>query len=254
MPSTRTIYTSSLVKKELSTFFNVPVFIINAGFGVLLFIIAVIAISIKYESVVTMLTGGEHPAITIDKLNSYLPNIVYYLVMLSACTTSITSSMISLEGRNFNILKTLPVKSAKVLMSKIYASLLITVPAYIIGSIVLFFRLNIGIIDSLIILILCVLLPLLSGLIGIIINIKYPKLDAENATEVVKQSMSSFVSVLIGFTLIFINYLISQFTSGFINSSTILLLIYLLFNALLVIILYIYLSKVSIKAYESITA
>ena len=245
--------TSSLIKKEMSTFFNVPVFIINAGFGVLLFIIAVIAIMIKYDDIVTMLTGGEHPAITIEKLNSMLSVVVYWLVLLSACTTSITSSMISLEGRSFNILKTLPVKTKRILMSKIYASMILTVPAYIIGTILLFFKLNISIIDLIIILISCVLLPFISALIGIIINIKYPKLDAENATEVVKQSMSSMVSVFIGFSLIFINYLIFQYVSELITNPTILLLILLVFNSLLVIILYIYLTKNSVKKFESIT-
>ena len=245
--------TSSLIKKEMSTFFNVPVFIINAGFGVLLFIIAVIAIMIKYNDIVTMFTSGEHPPITIEKLNSMLSVAVYWLILLSSCTTSITSSMISLEGRSFNILKTLPVKTKRILMSKIYASMILTVPAYIIGSVLLFFKLNISIIDLIIILISCVLLPFISALIGIIINIKYPKLDAENATEVVKQSMSSMVSVFIGFSLIFINFLIFQFVSGLITNPTIMLLIFLLLNAILVLILYIYLTKVSVKKFESIT-
>ena len=245
--------TSSLIKKEMSTFFNVPVFLINAGFGVLLFIIAVIAIMIKYNDIVTMFTSGEHPPITIEKLNSMLSVAVYWLILLSACTTSITSSMISLEGRSFNILKTLPVKTKRILMSKIYASMILTVPAYIIGSVLLFFKLNISIIDLIIILISCVLLPFISALIGIIINIKYPKLDAENATEVVKQSMSSMVSVFIGFSLIFINFLIFQFVSGLITNQTIILLLFLLLNAILVLILYIYLTKVSVKKFESIT-
>ena len=246
--------TSSLIKKEMSTFFNVPVFLINAGFGVILFIIAVIAIMLKYDDIVAMLTSGEHPAITIEELTSNLSVIVYYLVMISSCTTSITSSMISLEGKSFNILKTLPVKSKRILMSKIYASMILTVPAYIIGSLLLIIKLNIGIIESIIILILCVLLPFISALIGIIINIKYPKLDAENATEVVKQSMSSMVSVFIGFSLIFINYLILRlYISELIANPTIMLLIFFIFNSLLVLILYIYLTKVSVKKYESIT-
>ena len=52
------------------------------------------------------------------------------------------------------------------------------------------------------ILIASLVLPIAAEIIGIIINLKYPKMDAENDTEVVKQSMSSTVAVLVGIVFI----------------------------------------------------
>ena len=47
-----------------------------------------------------------------------------------------------------------------------------------------------------------VIFSFVSELIGIICNLKYPKLDASNDTEIVKQSMSATIAVFIGFALV----------------------------------------------------
>ena len=46
------------------------------------------------------------------------------------------------------------------------------------------------------------MLPLIAETIGIIVNLKYPRMDAKNDTEVVKQSMSSSISVFMGMAMI----------------------------------------------------
>ena len=52
--------------------------------------------------------------------------------------------------------------------------------------------------DSIFILVASIAIPTFSALIGLIFNLKYPKMDANTDTEVVKQSMSSMLSVLTG--------------------------------------------------------
>ncbi|MBR7041941.1 MAG: hypothetical protein IKI04_00410, partial [Bacilli bacterium] len=47
--------TNSLIKKELNTFFKTPVFIVNAGFALVLFVIAAIFITIRFDSVIPFL-------------------------------------------------------------------------------------------------------------------------------------------------------------------------------------------------------
>ena len=42
------------------------------------------------------------------------------------------------------------------------------------------------------------IMPTFTALIGILMNLKYPKMDATSDTEVVKQSMSATLSVFIG--------------------------------------------------------
>ena len=244
--------TTSLVRKEISTFFKTPVFIINAGFGLVLFIIAAIAIALKFDSVLPMLTDPNGMAMEEELIMNNLSVLVLALVSATAYMTSITNSVVSLEGRNINILKALPVKTETILMSKIYSSLVITTPVLLIGDIILFFRFNISIIESLLLIILSILIPLVSHFIGIIVNLKYPKLDFENSTEVVKQSTSSFLSVMIGMVLLMVSIALITGIAGKISS----LLILIIFTVIYLIIdflLYLYMSKKGVKEFNALT-
>ena len=196
----------SLMKKELLTFLETPVFLINAGFGLVLYLIAVIIMSIKFNKVLPILTDPNGLNISKELIMNNFPIIILLLLSITAFMTSISNSLISLEGRNINILKSLPISTKKILESKINACLLITTPILLVGNIVLFIRFKIKIVEALLLLVLSILIPLVSHFIGLIINLKYPKLDYENQTEVVKQSTSSFLSVTIGMILCVISY------------------------------------------------
>ena len=242
----------SLIKKEMSTFFNTPVFIINAGFGMFLYVVASVAAAIKYDQLVPMLTDPQTFGLSIDTINNNLSLIIFGLLSATAFMTSITSSVISLEGRNISILKSLPVKVETILMSKVYAALVITTPILLIGDLILFIRFPISIIDMILLFVLTILIPCISHLIGLIVNLKYPKLDADNPTEVVKQSASSFISVMIGMILVVLSIWVITNVIDKIPATLFLLLasiIYLLIN----IILYIYLKKVGTKDFRKLS-
>ena len=244
--------TNSLIKKELNTFFKTPVFIINAGFALVLFIVAAIALVIKYDSVIPMITETNMFNLTKETIESNIPILIFMLISATSFLTSITNSVISLEGRNINILKSLPIKTKTILMSKIYSSLLLTTPVLIIGTIILIIRFKISIIESILLLILSVLIPLVSHFIGLIVNLKYPKLDAENSTEVVKQSASSFISVMIGMLLLIISVIIITKIIGIINP-VLLLTISVIIYIIIDITLYLYLINKGTKDFNNIS-
>ena len=118
--------------------------------------------------------------------------------MFIACMTCITSSMISLEGKSFNIIKSLPVEPKKILLAKILTSNIITIPAILICDVIFFSVFKVAIIDIVLILLASIIMPTFTAILGVLINLKYPKMDATSDTEVVKQSMSSMISVFIG--------------------------------------------------------
>ena len=242
------VYTS-LIKKELNTFFNTPVFVINAGFGMVLFVIATIIIAIKFNSLLPML---ESIQMSKDLVMNNLSVFIFLFISATSYMTSITSSVISLEGKNINILKTLPIKTKTILMSKIYSSVLITTPLLILGSIVLFIKFKLSIIEMLLLTVLCFLVPLVSHFIGILINLKYPKLDFENTTEVVKQSAGSFIAVLIGFGLLMTSFIIITNLLGVINPVVLLLVstfIYIIIN----LVLYLILCKKGVEEFNNLS-
>ena len=187
-----------LINKEMKRFFSSPVFIINAGFGMVLMIVATIAMSINFDGMVEAILQEENIGISIDKIKAMIPKIYYGFVVFATCMTSITSSMISLEGKSFNITKSLPVLPEKILLSKVLTSNIISIPVVLICDIIFFVVFKIAIIDIVFILLASIIMPTFTALVGILMNLKYPKMDATSDTEVVKQSMSSAVSVFIG--------------------------------------------------------
>ena len=240
--------TISLIRKELNTFFKTPVFIVNAGFSLVLFVIAVIGICIKYDSAINLFKDF----LPEDVLKNYISIIIFIMISFASYMTSITNSVISLEGKNINILKSLPLKVKTIIMSKVYGALLITTPPIIIGDIILFIRFKLNIFEMIILLLLSILMPLVSHFIGIIMNLKYPKLDFENSAEVVKQSTSSFLSVMVGMLLLITSVIIVTKLIEFI-SSLLILLIFLGIYIIIDIILYTYLTKVSVKEFNKLT-
>ncbi len=244
--------TWALIKKELNTFFKTPVFIINSGFALVLFIIAAVAISIKFDSVLPLLISEEGLNLSLDFINNNMPVLLFMVITITAYMSSISNSVISLEGKNINILKSLPIKIKTILMSKVYSCLVITTPVLLIGDLILFIRFKISFLESILLIVLSILIPLVSHFIGLIVNLKYPKLDAENSTEVVKQSASSFISVITGMVLLVVSIVITmkviQYMSAieFLGITT---LVYIVIN----LGLYMYLVNIGTKEFRELT-
>ena len=242
----------SLIKKELNTFFKTPVFIVNAGFSLVLFIIISIVLCIKFNDFLPLLTDPNGFNISKETIMNNLSLLVLVLISFTAFTTSITNSVISLEGRNINILKSLPIKTKNILLSKVYSALVLTTPVLILGDIILFIKFKINPIESILLLVLSILIPLVSHFIGLITNLKYPKLEWENTAEVVKQSTSSFMAVMIGMILMFISVFVIMALLGKISSIIVLLLATFIY-IILDLILYLYIAKKGSKLFNKLT-
>ena len=243
----------AIIAKEIKTFFKTPVFIINAGFALVLFMIATIGIAFKYNSFIDLFASDENAfGLAKETIINNLSILILMIILVTSYMTSITSSVISLEGRNIRILKSLPIKVKTILMGKVLAPLLITTPVLLIGDIILFMVMKIGIIEALLLIVLSILIPSVSHFIGIIVNLQYPKLEWENTAEVVKQSASSFISVMIGIVLMIITLVIVSSTIGHIKPLIILIIMFLL-HAIINAILYLYLTKNGVKSFNKLS-
>ena len=245
--------TISLIKKELKTFVSIPVFIINSGFGLVLFLALVVLLVFKLDSLSVLLEKSNFEiSLSKDIIMNNLSIVILILLIFTSFMTSITNSVISLEGRNINILKSLPVKVKTILMSKVYACLLITTPVLLVGDIVLFIKCKTNIIEALLLVILSILMPLVSHLLGIIINLKHPKLDAENTAEVVKQSTSSFIAVMLGMFILMMTIGISIAMATMLPAVIVLLILTIVFG-LIDLILYLILKTVGVKNFNKLS-
>ena len=240
----------SLIKKEFNRFINTPVFVINSSFGVILFIAGCIMATIKFDEILSNFSGDM--LIYAELIKAYIPVILFGFICVSSLLSSITSSMISLEGKSFSILKSLPIKPFKIILAKILTALIIILPFLIIGDIIVFIKFSFSLIQIIMILVSSIIVPLVAETIGILVNLKYPKMDAENDTEVVKQSLSSGIAVFCGMILsgLSIFGIYKAISLGL--SSNIIILVGLGIYTLICIALLAILNKISIKEFNKI--
>ena len=241
---------SALINKEMKRFFSSPVFIINAGFGIVLILVATIAISINFDGFVSGFLEQKEIEMGVEQIKALLPKIFYGFVVFASCMTSITSSMISLEGKSFNITKSLPVSTEKILLAKVLTSNIISIPVILLSDIIFFIVFKVAIIDIVFILLASIIIPTFTALIGILMNLKYPKMDATSDTEVVKQSMSSMVAVFIGMFTAMLSIVVIVVGST-ININLFIMLELLVFS-IIVFVLWKILKKYGIKRFREI--
>ena len=241
----------SFVKKEFDRFVSTPVFITNAGFGLVMYIAGVIAIAFKYDVIVDGLVS-KMEGLTPEFFIGYMPIALMSLLAFCAFMTSITSSMISLEGKSINILKSLPIKSSMIVLYKVITAIVIMVPCLLLGDIIMFVVFKFDIMSILCVLYATILIPFIAELIGIMANLKYPKMDATNDTEIVKQSMSSMVSVFagMGLAMISVSFLIGLAALNLSNS--VILLIFVGIFTIVAGLLWLRLTKISDKRFDEI--
>ena len=242
---------SALIKKEWRRFTNSPVFITNAGLGLVLYLILCILVAVNFNMFSGILSSQGFK-ITKEEVVKYIPIVSVALIAGGSFLTSITSSMISLEGKSFNILKSLPVSASKIILAKVLSAVLVMLPFIFVGDMILFIKYDFTILQMLLVLLVSVILPLISELIGIIMNLKYPKMDAESDAEVVKQSTSSTISVFVGMGLLGVT-LFGLFKLLKMYGTDMTLLIVTGASALILGLLLLYMKKKSVDEFNSIS-
>lgn len=133
---------SALISKELKRYFSSTVYMTNTLIGLVIMIIGTIAICVNLNGTFNMITEGEELGVDINHILELMPKIFFGLVVFMSSMTSITSSSISIEGKSFNITKSLPVNPEEVLLSKVLSSNLITIPVILLCDIYFLFHLK----------------------------------------------------------------------------------------------------------------
>ena len=244
----------TLVKKEMSRFFGTPVFITNTGFGIILFVIGTGLLCWKFEDILVGVGTAEDFPLSVETVRELAPVIAFALMSSATLLTFITSSMISLEGKSINILKALPIPVTLILRAKIIMAMIVILPLIFIGDIVMAIWFGFGIVETLLLLAGSIVLPAFMQIFGILINLKYPVMDAESDMEVVKQSRSNMICSFVGMGTmgVTIGVLAGLALSGFgtIGSMGVVVVVY----TVACLILEHRLKKVGTKRFNEITA
>jgi ABC-2 type transport system permease protein len=185
----------SLFKKEVSFYFSTPAYVVNTIIGPV-FILAF--------SIILAIMGADTIG-TIFGLEGLSKNEALYIIVPLFCglvaLTMVSCSSISLEGKNLWILKSTPVDTKTLFLAKIMLNIVLVSPVVILSSVILTIALSLSFEEFLIICLLPVILNISLSFGGIIINLWLPKLDWTEETQVVKQSLATLITMILGIIL-----------------------------------------------------
>lgn len=238
--------TRALVYKEAKKIISSPIYLVNTLFGmVIMFVLSCATFFISKEEILKYMGMSDG-----------LSNLHLILALFLFCIgmTNITASSISIEGSKLWILKSLPIAEKDIIYSKILFSILVVVPIAVMSSIVLYFSLNFSFFQLLLLILLSSIYALLIAKFGMIVNLRFPKLDAINDQVVVKQSLSSLITIMIPMIIIFTLFgLFQEIESLRSLSINNIIFVIIAFSLFLNIILDLLLNKWAIKRLKHIS-
>lgn len=181
-------FLKAMVLREAKRYFSSSVYVTNTILGPVMAVgFAVGLLFADYDSMLNSLPVS---------INTYAIFPVLFAGILGTNNPIITS--VSMEGKEFWIIRTLPVADRDILKSKLIFHALLLAPFYIVGEIFLILALQ----PNLLQLVWMILLPITIAFCtletGLFINLKFPKLAWNSDVEVVKQSASATIGGFAG--------------------------------------------------------
>lgn len=181
----------SLCKRELRRYFSSSIYVTNTIIGPVMGCVL---------SAALLLLGT-------DLIKEFLPlpidveGIVPFVISGVFCTMTATATSISMEGKNWWILKSLPLTTKNILDGKILMNLLLLLPFYLLSELILIFALKPGVGELLWLVLIPAVIILFSCVYGIAVNLRFPVLEWESEVRIVKQSASAVLGGMGGLIL-----------------------------------------------------
>lgn len=181
----------SLFKLEASRYFRSTIYVLNTIIGSFFILLTSgLLVGFGMERLESMIATFVPNATDLLK---YINVVIVLVLMLVSGTVITTSASISIEGKNFWILKVHPIDEKVIFSAKIFLNLLLGGIPSIISAVIVCF--SIGFEYLIFVIILMLSNVLYASITGLINNLKYYKLDWKDEQEIVKQGMAVLISM-----------------------------------------------------------
>lgn len=184
--------TYALFRKELSRFASSPIYLFNTAFGAIMILLAGGYLVVK--SPTTLVIDGED----LTFLLKSIPEAIMLFFAFTYGVSCTTASSISLEGKSFWVTRSLPVKETKIFISKILVNLLVLLPVSYIVIIATAIKFKFSMFDISMLFISSTIMALFISIVGLVINLTWPRLNFKSDAQIVKQSASVMITILVG--------------------------------------------------------
>lgn len=190
-----TSQTKTLFKKEIKRYFSSSVLVLNTIVGPIMGTILMCILLFSGDNGLAAVGMGEASELI-------MPILIGAVTFMNGLIST-TSTSISLEGKNFWIIKSAPIKIEKIYTAKIALNFVIALPFSIINTVVIAIALKPDVTYLIPFLLIPLLVNLVMGVTGLYINLVFPRLNWTMEVKVVKQSLSMLLSMLFGMVLVF---------------------------------------------------
>ena len=178
----------SFIRKEFGRFIGTSIYFLNTGFGLLMLIIAMIASLLFKQDIDGFLI--EFTSLGVEPFW-----LIFLFAGFSISTVYTPAVSLSLEGKNFALLKTLPIPTYKILLSKVIFNLVILLPVVLITTGGFAFAFSLSGVQTLLLLGLLATLSVFVSTFFMWVNLWFPRFDFQTEVEVVKQSIAAAIAV-----------------------------------------------------------
>ncbi len=182
---------TALVQKEARRYFSSGIYVTNTIVGPVMLVLFAIALGFVDLKTILSTNGVSLP------MEFHTEAALPFIAGMLLCLMNPACSSISMEGHNWWILKSLPVRSEDMVNAKLLFNLLLVAPFYALAEIILLFTFQTSLLGRLWLLLVPAAALLLSVTFGLWMNLKFPKFEYMSATEVVKQSAAAGLSMLV---------------------------------------------------------
>lgn len=196
--------TRALFVKEWKRYFSSPIYVLNTAFGyVIVLAISAALCILGPEKTSTLL---QLPDIT-PLITQYAPIAIGSIVALAPAT----ASSISLEGKQWWLPLSLPITTKMLFDSKIRVTLTLSIPTSLLASTLIALRIPFTPLNLLLLYLTPITYCIFLATIGITINAHLPHLTWDNEATVIKQSLATLLSMLVGLLSFLLPILLFQY-------------------------------------------
>lgn len=187
----------TLYGKELKKFFGNFMYVMNMAMGQVMLVLGAGYVLLNKNVLFGMLEQLAGPQ-AVTQLSSNVFVLVCGACIFFALLSNSSAVSISLEGKNLWIVKSLPIKTMDLFMSKILVNVSIIAIPSLIGFIAMTLAFDFNLLYIIEGLLLIGMISFFVGFMGITVNLFFPKLEFDREILVIKQSAASFIAIMGG--------------------------------------------------------
>lgn len=192
----KTSLLKALYLKEVKRYFASSVYVTNTIVSPVMGILAAVGfLFLKPEQLTGTLGDLNLPAGMMLNVNALFPMALATIF----CMMPITAVSVSMEGKEWWIVKTLPIRTKDLLCSKLLMNFTVIGPFCILAALIVGIGQKVSPLEMLWLILVPATAMLFSGVFGQTVNLKLAVFDWENEVTIVKQSASAFVGGILPF-------------------------------------------------------